>query len=145
MPGVYAALDLLEGAPYDPQVLGVGGISISLRLTSVALRPVRVLPLRLTLAATHDGQSFPCREHDSQQTPSFEPVWLELGDSFAFERQVDCTTPMSGIYEVRVFARVGEHPAASSAGDYVGTFELEVEGVSPPPARPRPPDSAPPH
>jgi hypothetical protein len=59
-----------------------------------------------------------------------EPSWLAPGQSFPFERRIDCVFPLPGAYDVSVFARVGDDDSANpSSCEPVGSFRLEVEAL----------------
>ncbi len=135
-PELYVAILGSTRAHYEPSALGLGGHPIEIRLTNVSPRSVDVGPLHAAFTATRDGVAFPCQEHVSRSVHPHEPSWLAPGQSFDFERNLDCTLPLPGAYDVRVFVRLGG--GGESIESEAGQFRLDLEG-GPRAPRPYPP------
>jgi hypothetical protein len=92
---------------------------------------------RVAFTAIRDGVPFPCNEHLGDSV-KVRPASLAPGQSFAFERDLDCTMPLPGRYEVGVYVTVRD--LADARGDFVGAFPFDIlEGGKAPrpyPARP---------
>ncbi|WP_394842360.1 hypothetical protein LZC95_35460 [Pendulispora brunnea] len=114
-------------ARYDPDALGSFNRPIVLRLTNAGGRPLYVEPLRVAFTASREGVPFPCREHVLGTIRRGEPKWLDPGQSFAFERDMDCTLPLPGTYQIRAFVQVGEGPIDLRPEDAADAFMFEVE------------------
>jgi hypothetical protein len=99
-------------------------------MENVGSRVVRLPPFQAAFSATREGVTFPCREQAGGSFRAREPRLLAPGQSFVFERDIDCALPLPGSYEI----------AVSSAGAPLGTFRLELESgrhaPRPVPARP---------
>ncbi len=126
-PDLRAAVTAPSRVPYVTESVGVAGQSVSIRLGNAAVAPVALGRLDVSFTATREGVGFPC---SAPPVPDREPTTLGAGQSFVFERDLTCSMPLPGRYQVSV--QVGP--------DLAGSFSLEVEGPRgaprPYPARP---------
>ncbi len=120
-----ASLKAPSRAPYVVEALGIGGQSVTVRLTNAGARNVDIGRFRVAFTAARDGVSFPCQEHVGGSTKDREPTSIAPGQSFSFARDLDCTMPLPGRYNVGVYVAVRDG-AQSDRGDFVGAFSLEV-------------------
>jgi hypothetical protein len=106
------------------------------RLTNAGAQSVDVSGFRIAFTAMRDGVSFECKEHVGGSALPHEPAWLVPGQSFAFERDLDCTMPLPGRYEIGVYVAL----RLADPADSVGAFALQVEsrGDAPRPYPSRP-------
>jgi hypothetical protein len=103
--------------PYDPAALGVGGRYVSIRVRNLSRRAAKVEGLTTSFSATREGVSFPCREHVGGSPSMREPATLDPGEEHTFERPLDCTMPLPGRYDVKVFVGFAPSPARDLAGE----------------------------
>ncbi|MFO0675789.1 MAG: hypothetical protein U0169_04605 [Polyangiaceae bacterium] len=108
--GLRAELRGPKGATYDPKAMGPGGRTVSVRLTAEGAAPVTFGSVRFAYRATREGVSFPCREHEGGSFSAREPSSLAPGQSFVFERDLDCALPLVGTYDVEVDVLLGRRP-----------------------------------
>lgn len=137
-PDLHASLDAPSRAPYLIEALGVGEQTVSLRLTNDGARTVHLARPRVAFEATREGVSFPCNDHRQTTVNDREPTYLAPGQSFVFERNLGCSMPLPGRYEVRVYVALTDEPM--DRGDLAGVFSLEALGRS---VAPRPYPSRP--
>jgi hypothetical protein len=135
---VLASFGAPTQAPYAIDALGVTGSFVHLRLTNVRATTVELGDVRVAFTAVREGVSFPCEPHVGHGLRRREPAELGPGQFFVFEREIECSMPLPGRYEVGVFVATAATPAGR--GDFVGTFQLEVVGKG---AVPRPYPSRP--
>jgi len=137
-PELHASLIAPSRAPYDVDLLGIGTQFVGIRLTNSGDRVAVLGRLRATFTATREGVPFPCNDRHRVVGQEREPASLGPGESFVFDRALDCSMPLPGRYEVGVSVALGER--ASGRGDPIGAFSLEVVGGTttprPYPARP---------
>ncbi len=114
-------------ATYNPEALGLGGQFVVIRLENLGPRAVWIAPLRVAFSAWREGVAFPCQDHVGGSARVREPSWLSPGQSFAFERDIDCMLPLPGTYEITVSARLGDAPVDPAAQGLAGSFRLELE------------------
>lgn len=120
-------------ASWDPIALGIGGQQVTIAITNEGRAPAPVADLRATFAATHDGVEVPCAEHQGGVPKEREPSELAPGESRTWARNIDCTMPMLGRYDVRVaigFAGAAPSPAGAFALDVVGAVGREPRPVA---------------
>ncbi len=123
-------------ARYDPVAFGLNGKHVNLTVKNVSALPQEVRGLQVVFAAVRAGVSFPCQVRSLSETRIREPQSLQPGESYAYERDVDCRLALPGHYEVTVHGRFGAAPDAASGQDLAGTFSLELP--APAHAGPRP-------
>jgi len=119
------------------EALGVGGHSVSVQLANAGTRGADISRFRVAFTASRDGVPFPCNRHVDDSV-KVRPASLGPGQSFVFERDLDCTMPLPGRYDVGVY--VAMRDSAGTRGDLVGQFPFDVLGSStePLPYPPRP-------
>ncbi len=128
-----------ESARYHASSLGPAALFVTLAVTNVGTRPARVDGLRVAFQARREGVVFPCRPHIGGSTRVREPSELAPGGSFVYERDLDCSMPLVGRYDVRTFVRFapGAPPEQEAEGDLAGAFTVEVrDGARAPRAYP---------
>jgi hypothetical protein len=123
-PAVRALLKAPPRAPYVAEALGAAGQSVSIELANAGPSPVNVARLSADFAATRDGVPFPCKKRVGASMGRHEPATLAPGQAFVFERDLDCTMPLPGRYDIAVYVTFGD---ADEPPDLVGRFALEVE------------------
>jgi hypothetical protein len=129
VPDVRVVLIAPTHAVYDPQALGVSGQFVTIRVTNDGRRPVALPSLHAVFTATREGVAFPCNERAPNVRGSLEPSTLGAGQSFDFERLLDCRMPLPGKYEVRTWVATADprdRTVLAGAGEYVGGFEIDV-------------------
>ncbi len=137
-PDVYALLaSHSSNTEYHVDALGARGGSVSLSLANRGTRPVQVDHLRIELTATRSGVSFPCKSQVGPPQGYHEPRELGPGQSFLFERSIECEMPLPGRYDIAVYGAVND---AGGRGSLIGQFALDV---APSAAAPRPYPSRP--
>lgn len=123
----YPALQVTVRGPtraaYDPRAIGLSGKWATIRVSNTGNAPVAIGAFRATFLAARDNVVFPCDEHRSGNARSREPAVLGPGQSFDYERDLDCSMPLPGSYDVRVYVRVGDRTAP---GQPTGHFPLQL-------------------
>jgi hypothetical protein len=119
---------------YDPQSLGVSGQFVSISVENVSPRVVPVAHMHAAFAASRDGVAFACNAHVRGALGAVEPSHVAPGQSVTFQRLLDCTMPLPGGYDVRVWIHAtdretGEDRAAPGIGMFVGSFHVDVTAV----------------
>jgi hypothetical protein len=119
---------------YDPSIFGPSRRTVSVRLTNEGDHPVDMSGVDALFSVTRDSVTFPCarRGHRSAQTRA--AFNLPPGESFTFERDVDCLMPIAGRYAIGVFIGFDE-PSGRTTPDFADEFTLEI---LPSPRAPRP-------
>ena len=116
-------------ARYQPTSLGIGSEYVAIRLTNTSGQPVAVDHLHATFSATREGVEFPCEERVGGGVRDRDLALLEPQQSATFERMLDCTMPLPGLYHVRTYVHFGESDRASRAArNLAGSFDLQVVG-----------------
>jgi hypothetical protein len=116
---------------YDPQALGASGAFVTVVLQNVGACTANVPRLHASFAASRDGVAFRCNAHVGAPVGAMEPSWLGPGQSFSFERLLDCSMPLTGRYEVTVAVHpvedeAGAQGAPQPAGTFAGSFAVDV-------------------
>ncbi len=124
-PDLRAFLKAPSRTPYVIEALGVGGRSVSIRLTNTGARSVDFGRFRIAFTAAREGVSFLCKEHVGGSVKDREPTSLAARQSFVFERDLDCTMPLPGRYDVGVYVALRDG-SQNDRGDFVGAFSLDV-------------------
>jgi hypothetical protein len=124
---------------YDASAFGISAQFVSIRVDNVGGRLVPVKHLHASFAATRAGVSFACNRHVDAIDGAGEPTHLAPGQSFTFERLLDCSMPLPGPYEVNVWLHSSEHdgegPGAPVDGVFVGSFQVDVSAAGNAPRR----------
>jgi hypothetical protein len=116
-------------APYHSPTLGIGGERVVFRLTNASMEAVAVDHLHAAFSATREGVEFPCPDHVEVSAKMREVALLEPGQSSTFERSLDCTMPLPGLYHVRAYLHFGETEGAPRAPrNLAGSFDVILEG-----------------
>jgi len=123
-------------APYVPRALGPSGQTIELRVVNTGAKAFALHEPLVTFVATLGDVSFPCAKAIGRSPGTHEPSVLGTGEVFAFERDLRCTMPLPGRYEVSVYADFG----TEGRSEFVGAFGLTIEanGGAPKPYPSRP-------
>lgn len=132
-PGLTATVIGPRLAPYQASAGGLGGYHALVRLTNASAAPANVERFRVEFAATREGVAFPCREHRGGEARVREPKSLGPGESFLYERDIDCGTTLLGRYDVVAQVSFGDQPA-----EFGGAFSLEIVGSGASTPRPYP-------
>jgi len=115
---------------YDAQSLGVAGQFVSIRLENVTGRVVPIDHLHAAFSATREGVAFACNTHVRAGAGAIEPARLEPGQSVTFERLLDCTMPLPGRYDVRVWIHAADRDESerdrAGIGLFAGSFQVDV-------------------
>lgn len=129
-PQLRVALRAPVTAAYHSPTLGIGGETISIRLTNASKEPVAVEHLHAAFSAIREGVEFPCKDHVEGSDAHREVNRLEPGQSATFERSLDCTMPLPGIYHVHTFLHFGEDDGSARAPrNLAGSFDLVLLGT----------------
>jgi len=97
-------------ARFDPSIGGATKPSLGVVVTNRTPEPVDVSDLRVHLEAAREGVEFRCAEEVGPQMGDREPSSLAPGESYVFDRALDCALPLVGAYAVRVAVSFGEGP-----------------------------------
>lgn len=108
---------------YDPRSLGAPGASVRIHVENVSSETVTVAPLRATFRTSRRGVAFPCTEVGRSTSPSREPLFLQPGQSFDYERPLSCSMPLPGAYDVRVYVHFANKETMPQES---GHFSLEL-------------------
>jgi hypothetical protein len=129
---------------YSPTSLGPSAPFVEIRVENHGPGPVPIPELFASFTAARDGVLFPCGGPVGRGA-SRELSRLGPGETFAFERRLDCTMPLPGQYEVSVWIAVagaeGEKPPRAAVPLFAGSLPIEVtarEGQGPLPVPGRP-------
>ena len=102
---------------YDPESFGPSGQIIGVTLTNRGTVAVDLAPLAISLSATREGVSFPCRATAPPAgVAEREPSSLAPGASFELDRELSCTLAVPGHYEV----------AVAIGGERAGVLDVNV-------------------
>jgi len=124
--GLRISVSAPETVTYDPESLGISGHTIALHLTNDGDEPQSIAKLATTFSASRDGVAFPCVGRGERPLDERLPAMLAPGSSIDVDREIGCSMPLPGRYEVQVFAR--NEPSATPR--LVGTFSLDVVASS---------------
>lgn len=94
-------------ARYDPALGGAAKPSLAVVVTNRSAQPLDVSDLRVHLEATRQSVSFHCAKEVGPTLGEREPTTLAPGESFVFDRALDCALPLVGAYSVRVAVSFG--------------------------------------
>jgi hypothetical protein len=117
-------------APYDVGALGPTGQFVTIRVENVGPHTVRVSPFQATFSVTREGVTFLCDVSATDTPVAREPASLAPGQSFVFERPLDCMMALPGTYDVAVAVRLGDDGSNDVRATPAGSFRLEI-GASP--------------
>ena len=136
-PEIRARLKAPSHATYVAEALGAAGQSISVELANAGKNPVNVERMGVSFTATREGVPFPCKKRVGASMGRREPETLHPGQSFVFERDLDCAMSLPGHYDIAVYVAFGDRQDRT---DLVGKFGLDLDdrGVAPRPYLPRP-------
>ena len=104
---------------YRPSVLGPGRPTLRVTITNRGREPLDVGDLRVHLSALREGVAFPCTPDAGASPDAREPRSLPSNTTATFERTVDCSLPLVGVYAVRVGVSFGH-------GDWASTREVKT-------------------
>jgi hypothetical protein len=136
---------------YEPRAIGASPL-VRLRVTNTAPRAAHVGALHVAFAASRDGVELPCLERDERTPRAREPATLGPGESFVYVRDIDCTLPLPGHYELRVFVGLARErdlvarlpldiaPHANAPKAYPAKRGLYAVMTGAPATRPLPPE-----
>jgi hypothetical protein len=117
-------------APYRSPTLGIGSEQVAIRLTNASKQPIPVEHLHAAFSATREGVEFPCQEHVDGSVKVREVAQLDPGQTATFERSLDCTLPLPGLYHVHTFVHFGEDDGFPRAPrNLAGSFDLVLEST----------------
>lgn len=95
-------------ARYDPTLAGAEKPSLAVVVTNRSAQPLDVSDLRVHLEATRESVSFRCANEVGAPLGEREPTTISPGESFVFDRALDCALPLVGAYSVRVAVSFGK-------------------------------------
>ncbi len=116
-----------KDARYDNVAFGLNGKHVNLTVKNIANAPQDVRGFQVAFAATRAGVAFPCQVRTATETRIREPQALQPGESYSFERDIDCRLALPGQYIITVHGRFGAAPDVASGQDLAGTFPLELK------------------
>lgn len=114
-------------ARYVPHLLGPSRPTLGVAVTNRGGGPLDVSNLQVRLEAAREGVAFRCAEKVGAPGGVREPAMLAPGQTFTFERDLDCALPLEGTYAVRVAVSFGTGPWAAPRD--VRTFTLSVASI----------------
>ena len=120
--GLTISVHAPETATYDPDALGIGGRTVTLHIHNDGDKPASIAGLQVTSSASRDGVAFPCVGRAEPSLEERVPAMIGPRSSMDVDRELGCSMPLPGRYDVRVFART----EASSTPRLVGAFSLDV-------------------
>jgi hypothetical protein len=97
-------------ARFEPSLGGAAKPSLGVVVTNRTAHVVDVSDLRVHLEAAREGVEFRCAQEVGPQLGDREPSSLAPGESYVFDRDLDCALPLVGAYAVRVAVSFGEGP-----------------------------------
>ncbi|CAN5897636.1 hypothetical protein BH11MYX4_BH11MYX4_24120 [soil metagenome] len=97
-------------ARYDPTTAATTKPSLSVIVTNGSAQPVDVSDLHVHLEAVRETIAFRCAAQVGAPPGVREPSTLPPGQSFVFDRALDCALPLVGAYQVRVGVSFGKGP-----------------------------------
>ena len=106
---------------------------MALRLANVGTHRADIEHVNVRFTATRDGVPFACENGGRGTSKMHEPPSLDPGESFVFERQIDCTMPLPGRYEIGMYVSLNPQASGGEVGDFVGRFAIDVtaDGAAP--------------
>jgi len=110
---------------YDIAKLGPSTRTVSVRITNGGERPADITGLDVSFSASRNGVSFPCAVHPASTAGAQDPSWLPPGELFTFEKEIDCSMPLPGRYNLQVFTRFQED-SPHEAPDFVDQVTFEI-------------------
>jgi hypothetical protein len=131
-PLVRVALHAQAHTPYEPTAVRALRSPVVVELTNTGEDAVPLGTVWLTYAATRDGVTFPCVAGPGAADGARAPASLRPHQSIAFERQVDCTLTLPGVYEIQAFMGNGSDEATREP---IGRFPLTVDATNRAPQR----------
>jgi hypothetical protein len=138
-PGFRVVVDGPRSAHYDMSTFGPSRRSLSIRLINGSEHPIDITDVGAQLAVTWNGVVFPCPNHPRTTASGHNPSSLPPGESYTFERDVDCTMPLPGQYDVRVYITF-KQPSDQAPAELADHFTFDVmQGIHAPrpyPSRP---------
>jgi len=139
-PGVTVAVEMRGPlhVRYDASIGAAAKPSLSVVLTNRSVQPVDVSDLHVHLEAVRENVAFRCASQIGAPPTVREPSTLAPGQSFAFDRALDCALPLVGAYQVRVGVSFGK--AADRVPHVVRALGLTVTAL--PNVEPRKLDAA---
>lgn len=104
-------------ALYDPVGVGIGGQELEIVMRNQGASAANVAGLVIELEARRHGVELPC----AAQSPRREAQTIRPGSDAIFRRKIDCTMPLAGPYDIRVFGSWDGSPKRE-----LGSFRIEV-------------------
>ena len=95
-------------ARFEPSLGAASKPSLGILVTNRTASPVSVSGLRVHLEAAREGVEFRCAKEVGPQLGDREPSSLAPGQSYLFDRDLDCALPLVGAYSVRVAVSFGD-------------------------------------
>lgn len=95
-------------ATYEPNGMRPSDRTIALRITNDGTTAARLGPIRVAFAAERSGVAFACGAERPSEFHEREPTVLDAGHTVIIEREIDCTMPLPGRYDVRVTATIAD-------------------------------------
>jgi hypothetical protein len=114
-------------ARYDPNIGGAAKPTLGVVVTNRSAQPLDVSDLRVHLEAAREGVAFRCAKELGAQMGDREPSVLAPGQSYMFDRNLDCALPLVGAYSIRVAVSFGSGPARIPRE--VSAFNLTVTAL----------------
>ena len=97
-----------EEVTFDSKSLGPAGAFLTIKLVNDGSTQVVLGTLRVRLTAKRAGVSFPCDPDIGPDVGVREPGVLRAGRTFTFRRNLGCSMPVPGDYEIEVDAVADE-------------------------------------
>lgn len=115
-----------KDAAWISSTLGPSKPTLGIVVTNRGRATADVSDLRVYLEAIREGVSFRCASSVGPSEDVREPSSLAPGDSFEFERALDCSLPLTGQYSVKVSVSFGHGEYRSPRP--IRAFTLAVHG-----------------
>jgi hypothetical protein len=126
-----------QAARYLPEVLGAGVLPVTMRVRNVGAEDAPLPRTRLAFTAVRRGVPFACREESRPFPLAHEPAFVRPGKSVVLNRDLVCSMPVAGHYELTSRVRFGESDLAEETGSFtVDVTSLPPRGPVPYPERP---------
>lgn len=126
-PGLRIIVSGPSTARYLPEVLGAGTLPVTMRVRNISSEDAAMPRARLAFRATRQGVVFPCSEESRPFPREHEPSIVKAGTTVVLHRDLVCSMPVTGRYEVSSRVRFDDNERAEETGAFV----TEVTAISP--------------
>jgi hypothetical protein len=126
-PGLRIVVSGPSTARYMPEVLGVGVLPVTMRVKNVSSEDAVMPRTRLAFRAVRQGVAFPCSDESRPFPRDHEPSIVKAGATVVLSRDLVCSMPVTGRYELSSHVRFDGNDRAEE----MGAFVTHVTAISP--------------